>query len=184
MFIFNKGNDFRVNLPILGTIIVTRILYYRGALVHIASQKTNFEQKRIIMNNKQNVTVELRNGKFRLPSGSRLEGLNPKALLLCAVAQCAGYTVMGILSKSHITPKRMELSIEGTLDTPKLQANSRFIGFSIAYNVECRTLSDQHAVGEAIRDAQDRLCGLVALLKCAAPVSHEISIVSTETVKV
>ena len=136
------------------------------------------------MNNKQKVTVELRNGKFRLPNGSRLEELNPKALLLCATAQCAGYTVMGILNQDHITPKRLELTIEGMLDTPKLQADSRFIGFSIAYNVECRSMSDQRAVSEAIRDAQDRLCGLVALLKCAAPVSHEISIVSTETVKV
>lgn len=136
------------------------------------------------MNNKQKVTVELRNGKFRLPSGSRLEELNPKALMLCATAQCAGYTVMGLLSKDHITPKRMELTIEGTLDTPKLQPDSRFIGFNITYNVECRSIGDQRAVGEAIRDAQDRHCGLVSLLKCAAPVSHEISIVSTETVKV
>ena len=66
------------------------------------------------MNNKQKVTVELRNGKFRLPNGSRLEELNPKALLLCATAQCAGYTVMGILNQDHITPKRLELTIEGT----------------------------------------------------------------------
>ena len=135
------------------------------------------------MNNKQKVTVELRNGKFRLPNGAKLEELNPKALLLCATAQCAGLTVMGILSQEHITPKRLEISIEGTLDTEKLQADSRFMRFSVAYNVECRRLSDQRIVSEAIRDAQDRLCGLIALLKCAAPVVHEISIVSNETVK-
>jgi uncharacterized OsmC-like protein len=90
---------------------------------------------------------------------------------------------MGILTQEHITPKRLEISIEGTLDTEKLQADSRFMRFSVAYNVECRTLSDQRIVSEAIRDAQDRLCGLIALLKCAAPVVHEISIVSNETVK-
>ncbi|MBO5687934.1 MAG: OsmC family protein [Alistipes sp.] len=135
------------------------------------------------MNNKQKVTVELRNGKFRLPDGARLEELNPKALLLCATAQCAGLTVMGILAKDHISLKRLEISIEGTLDTEKLQADSRFMRFNVAYNVECRTMSDQHLVSEAIRDAQDRLCGLIALLKCAAPVTHEIYIVSNETVK-
>lgn len=134
------------------------------------------------MNNKQKVTVELKNGKFRLPNGSKLEELNPKALMLCATAQCAGYTVMGALGKEHISPKRMEITIEGTLDTPKLQAESRFIGFNVAYNVECRTMSDQRIVSDAIRDAQDHLCGLVALLKCSAPVAHEIYIVSNETV--
>ena len=135
------------------------------------------------MNNKQKVMVELRNGKFRLPSGSRLEELNPKALMLCATAQCAGYTVMGQLGKENITPKRLEITIEGTLDTPKLQAESRFIGFNMAYNVECRTISEQRAVSDAIHAAQDRLCGLVALLKCSAPVAHEVYIVSNETVK-
>lgn len=135
------------------------------------------------MNNKQTVMVELRNGKFRLPSDKRLEELNPKALLLCATAQCAGYTVMGQLSKEHINPKRLEITIEGTLDTPKLQADSRFIGFNMAYNVECRTMSEQRAVGEAIHAAQEGLCGLVALLKCSAPVAHEVYIVSNETVK-
>lgn len=135
------------------------------------------------MNNKQKVMVELRNGKFRLPSDKRLEELNPKALLLCATAQCAGYTTMGELGKENIIPKRFEITIEGSLDTPRLQAESRFIGFNMAYNVECRTMSDQRAISDAIHDAQDRLCGLVALLKCSAPVAHEIYIVSNETVK-
>jgi uncharacterized OsmC-like protein len=150
----------------------------------IVAHRNKYRTKQVIMNNKQKVTVELRNGKFRLPSGCKLDELNPKALLLCATAQCAGYTVMGILGKEHITPKRLEICIEGALDTPKLMAESRFLGFSVAYNVECRTLSDQRAVSDAINDAQDRQCGLIALLKCAAPVSHEIYIVSNETVKV
>lgn len=149
----------------------------------IEASWNKYRTKQLIMNNKQKVTVELRNGKFRLPSGCKLDELNPKALMLCATAQCAGYTVMGILGKEHIVPKRLEICIEGTLDTPKLQAESRFMGFSVAYNVECRTLSDQRAVSDAINAAQDRLCGLIALLKCAAPVSHEIYIVSNETVK-
>lgn len=134
------------------------------------------------MENRQKVTVELKNGRFRLPNMAKADDLNPKAMVLCATAQCAGFTVMGILQKNKVVPKRLEITIEGTLDTDKLQANSRFHNFSVAYNVECKSINDQPYVSQAIYDAQERECGLIALLKCAAPVSYDISIVSTETV--
>lgn len=132
------------------------------------------------MNNTQKVTVELKNGRFRLPNMAKADDLNPKAMVLCATAQCAGFTVMGLLQKNKVIPKSLEITIEGTLDTEKLQANSRFRSFVVTYNVECRNLNDQQYVSQAIYDAQERECGLVALLKSAAPVSYDISIVSTE----
>ena len=131
------------------------------------------------MNNTQKVTVELKNGRFRLPNMAKADDLNPKAMVLCAAAQCAGFTVMGLLQKNKVIPKSLEITIEGTLDTEKLQASSRFRSF-VTYNVECRNLNDQQYVSQAIYDAQERECGLVALLKSAAPVSYDISIVSTE----
>lgn len=136
------------------------------------------------MNNTQKATVELRNGRFRLPAPSRLDELNPKALLLCAAAQCAGLTVMGILSKEQISPKTMEITIEGTLDTEKLQASSIYRSFRIDYNIECRSLGEQNAIAEAINRAQDHSCGMVAMLKRIAPVAYDVRIVSTETAKV
>lgn len=132
------------------------------------------------MNNTQKVTVELKNGRFRLPNMAKADDLNPKAMALCAAAQCAGFTVMGLLQKNKVIPKSLEITIEGTLDTEKLQASSRFRSFVVTYNVECRNLNDQQYVSQAIYDAQERECGLVALLKSAAPVSYDISIVSTE----
>ena len=132
------------------------------------------------MNNTQKVTVELKNGRFRLPNMEKADDLNPKAMILCAAAQCAGFTVMGLLQKNKVIPKSLEITVEGTLDTEKLQANSRFRSFVVTYNVECRNLNDQQYVSQAIYDAQERECGLVALLKSAAPVSYDISIVSTE----
>ena len=93
------------------------------------------------MNNTQKVTLTLRNGRFRLPGTARADDLNPKALLLYAAAQCAGLTVMGILGKENITPKTMDITAEGTLDTEKLQASSLFRSFRLSYNVECHTLS-------------------------------------------
>ena len=132
------------------------------------------------MNNTQKVTVELKNGRFRLPNMAKADDLNPKAMVLCAAAQCAGFTVMGLLQKNKVIPKSLEITVEGTLDTEKLQANSRFRSFVVTYNVECRNLNDQQYVSQAIYDAQERECGLVALLKSAAPVSSDISIVSPE----
>lgn len=134
------------------------------------------------MNNTQKVTVELKNGRFRLPNMAKADDLNPKALILCAAAQCAGFTVMGLLQKHMITPKRLEITIEGTLNTEKLQANSRFLSFVVNYNVECKSLNDQQYISQAIYDAQEHECGLIALLKGAAPVSYDISMVSTEMV--
>lgn len=136
------------------------------------------------MDNTQKVTVELKNGRFRLPNMAKADDLNPKALILCATAQCAGFTIMGLLQKNKVTPKSLEITIEGTLNTEKLQANSRFRSFVVNYNVECRSLNDQQYVSQAIYDAQESECGLIALLKSAAPVSYDISIVSTEPVKV
>ena len=88
---------------------------------------------------------------------------------------------MGILQKKKITPKLLEITVEGTLNTEKLQAESRFRSFEIIYRVECKTLDDQQHVSQAIYDAQESKCGLIDLLKCAAPISYDISIVSTET---
>lgn len=136
------------------------------------------------MSNTQRVSVELKNGKFRLTGGQKTDDLNPKSLILYAAAECAGLTVMGMLRKEEITPKRFEITVEGTLDTPTLMAESRYTSFSVAYNVECKSLSNQNSVSNAIHQAQQSKCGVVAMLKKIAPVSHDIAIVSSETVNV
>ena len=119
------------------------------------------------------------------PCGTlKIENLNPKALLLCSAAECAVFTVMNLLSKSNIMPKNMEITAEGSLNTPTLQAESIFTDFKISYNVECKSLADQNSVSSAIKMAQEKHCGMIAMLRKIAPVSHDIAIVSTETVKV
>jgi uncharacterized OsmC-like protein len=90
---------------------------------------------------------------------------------------------MGILQKKKITPKLLEITVEGTLNTEKLQAESRFRSFAITYRVECKNLNDQQYVSQAVYDAQESKCGLIDLIKCAAPVSYDISVVSTEPAK-
>ncbi len=134
--------------------------------------------------NKQSVTVELIDeGKFQVKGGSA-DDLNPKALILCGAAKCAGFTVMSLLKKEKIVPKALEITVEGILDTPTLQPGSHFRSFNVIYNLECDTIEEQSIVGRAVTQAQEKYCGTVDMLRKIAPVAHEISIVSTETMKV
>ena len=133
--------------------------------------------------NLQKVTVELCDGKFCLTGKASADKLNPKALLLCATAKCAGLTIMALLEKSEIKPKSLEITVTGELDTPTLRGDSQFKNFEVIYNAECKRLEDQDAVSRAIEQAQEKECGLVAMLRKIAPVSHVIDVVSTETVE-
>lgn len=132
------------------------------------------------MNNIQKVTVVLRNGRFRLAESAKADDLNPKALILCAAAECAGYTIMSLLQKHHISPKSIEIAARGSLNTMVLQPISQYEQFDIAYNVECRNIGDQEAVSEAVLEAHNEKCGVIAMLRKIAPVSHEISVISTD----
>ena len=133
------------------------------------------------MNNVQKVKVELHNGRFQLAEPAKIEEVNPKALMLCAAAQCAGYTVMSILGKDDITPKSFEIEAKGWLNTPTLQPSSQYEKFEVTYRLECRNIDDQNAVSEAVLQAQTEKCGVIAMLRKVAPVEHHISVVSTDT---
>ncbi|MBQ5829568.1 MAG: OsmC family protein [Alistipes sp.] len=123
------------------------------------------------------------NKRFTLTDGRRVEQLNPKELLLYAAANCAGLTIIGML-KEHITTLRLlELSLEGTLSTPTVVAESRFTSFNIIYRAECRTLKDETTISRAINLAHDKYCGLLQMLRKIAPLSHEVSIVATNDIK-
>lgn len=136
------------------------------------------------MSNIQKVTVELRNGRFRLIDAAKADDLNPKALILCAAAQCSGYTVMSILQKKKILPKSFEISVEGTLSTENLQPSSVYDNFKVTYHLECRHIGDQDDVSEAVLESHNEKCGVIAMLRKIAPISHNISVVSTETVNI
>ncbi len=133
--------------------------------------------------NQQKVTVELCDGQFCLAKNGSADKLNPKALLLCATAKCAGLTIMAMLEKSKITPKSMEITVEGELNTPTLRGESIFLNFEVIYRVECKRLEDQDEVSQAVERAQEKYCGMIAMLRKIAPVSHVIEVVSTETVE-
>lgn len=135
-------------------------------------------------NNLQKVTVELKDGKFCLAGKASADTLNPKALMLCATAKCAGLTIMALLEKKGEEKiKSMEITVEGSLNTPTLRGDSVYENFEVIYNVECKKLEDQAAVSAAVERAQEHSCGMITMLRKIAPVSHVIEVVSTETIE-
>lgn len=131
----------------------------------------------------QKVTVELCDGKLCLAGNGSADKLNPKALLLYATAKCAGLTIMAMLEKSKITLKSMEITAEGELNTPTLRGESMFVNFEVVYRIECKRLEEQNEVSLTVERAQEKECGMIAMLRKIAPVSHVIEVVSTETVE-
>lgn len=119
---------------------------------------------------------------FRLANGVKCDSLNPKEMMLYATAECAGITIMSILAKERVKPKSLEITMSGELDTDTVMAKSIYNSLHILYNAECRHLEEQNKVSHAIRLANDTYCGTLQMMRKIAPVSHEISIVSSETI--
>ena len=59
--------------------------------------------------------------------------------------------------KEKITPKTLEITVEGILDTPTLQPGSHFRSFNVIYNLECDTIEEQSIVGRAVTQAQEKV---------------------------
>ena len=131
----------------------------------------------------EQVTIEWSHDtKFRLSGESGCDSLNPKQMMLYAAAECAGITVISILTKERIEPVNLEITMSGVLDTDTVMARSVFRSFHIAYNVECRNIDDQTRVSRAVNLTNDKYCGTLQMLRRIAPLSHETSIVSSEEV--
>lgn len=129
----------------------------------------------------EKVTVRLTEaGKFQVIDGPACDDMNPKELLLLAAAQCSGRTAVLIMQKMQLTPKGLEITYSGELNTEELQAESLFRSFHVIYNVECATGSDQQKAGRAIGLVHEKYCGLTQMLRRIAPVTHETAVVSTE----
>lgn len=129
----------------------------------------------------QSITIHAKDdGKFELCKSQEPCKLNPKELLLYSTALCAGMTLKTILDKERIKPLKIEIRMEGELDTEKVEGQSKFTSFHIGYNIECKHIDEQGKVSHAVQLANDKYCGGLAMLRKVAPVSHSTSIVSIE----
>ena len=131
-----------------------------------------------------NVTIEwCHDTTFKLANNESCEKLNPKQMLLYATAECAGITIMSILTKEHIKPKSVEIEMSGELNSESVTAKSQYTSFRIVYNIECAHIEDQAKVSHAVNLANESYCGTLQMMCKIAPVSHEIAIVSSEKVE-
>ena len=130
---------------------------------------------------KLKVTIHLtEGGEWQLSDVNKLSKLNPKEYLLYGAALCAGMTLQSLLTKERVKAKNLEIAMSGHIDTDKVEGRSVFTSFNIAYNIECAHIAEQSKVGHAVTLTTEKYCGNLAMFRKIAPVSHEVSIVSTE----
>ena len=128
---------------------------------------------------KVTITIECDN-KGKVVPTKGIEELNPKELLLYSAAYCAALTLKGILDKEHIVPKQLEIEISGELDTETVTAKSIYRLFNILYRIECSSTTEHTKIGRAVNLTTEKYCGTLQMLRRIAPLSQEVSIVSTE----
>ena len=118
-------------------------------------------------------------GHFRPDDGRMLDELNPKEMLLYAAADCAGRTIVSLLKEHTSTLKSLTITLEGTLSTPTVVAESTYTRFHVTYRAECHATAEESVISRAINLANDKYCGMLQMLRKIAPTTHEISIVAT-----
>lgn len=128
----------------------------------------------------QKITLHMTSDhRFALNDARTLESLNPKEMLLYATADCAGRTIIGLLKEHADDLTKLEITLEGTLSTATVVAESKYNNFNIVYSAECSTLKEQIVISRAINLAHDKYCGMLQMLRRIAPLSHETSIITT-----
>ena len=124
----------------------------------------------------QKITLQMSSDhRFSIADGRNIEALNPKELLLYASLDCLSRTIMALLKERTASLKNLELTLEGTLSTPTVVAESLFTHFNVVY-----TLKEQEVVSRAINLANDKYCGMLQMLRKIAPLTHVTSIVATD----
>lgn len=96
-------------------------------------------------------------------------GMRPKELLLQGLAGCTGMDVISILHKMRLEPTlfRISVSAEMSEEHPRV-----FTSFHITYTVGGDIPDDK--LEKAINLSQDRYCGVTAMYRSFATVSHEV----------
>ncbi len=101
--------------------------------------------------------------------GGEGNGFRPKQLLLAGLAGCTAMDVISILRKMRSEPASfsVEVSAAETDEHPKV-----FSSFHITYFVSNDVPEEK--LLKAIDLSQERYCGVTAMYRSFAPVSHEV----------
>ena len=103
-------------------------------------------------------------------SGGSDVGPFPKPLILAALSGCTGMDVAAILRKKRKPVDEIKIEVSGTLrdEFPK-----EYIAVHIAYKFK-GPAENQDAALKAVKDSQEKYCGVSALLRKALPLTWEV----------
>ena len=106
--------------------------------------------------------------------GNRVEGPNPKALLLSAVAACSGIDVVDILQKMRVEFSGLEVDVEAdqTEEHPRV-----FKDIHILYKIKTDK-ANEDKVRKAIDLSLDKYCGVSAMLSKNSAIIYKLEIVA------
>jgi putative redox protein len=104
--------------------------------------------------------------------GGNDQGVRPKQLLISALTGCTGMDVVSILKKMKVEYNSFELFVdtEASEDHPKV-----YTDIHIIYQFTGDNLEDNYdKIEKAVNLSQEKYCGVNAMLKQAANITHEI----------
>jgi putative redox protein len=101
--------------------------------------------------------------------GGEGKGFRPKELLVSGLAGCTGMDVISLLRKMRCEPEafRVEVRAEESEEHPKV-----FTAFHITYIVTGKVPREK--LDKAIELSQERYCGVTAMYRSFATVTHEV----------
>ena len=133
----------------------------------------------------ERITLQWLGGQdFELIDTPSCDDMNPKELMLFAVAKCSAMTALALFEKMQITINGFRIEIMGKLTDSASKPQSLFTAITQAYHVECPPDTDHHRIIRALELTHDKYCGLVQMLGRIAPVSREIAVVNMAPAKV
>jgi putative redox protein len=129
---------------------------------------------------KQDMTFEADVNGFKImmdaeqKAGGANNGPRPKPLILVSLAGCTGMDVISILRKMRAEPDFFNVSVEGELteEHPKY-----YHKIHVIYELKGKDI-DREKVEKAVTLSKERYCGVNALLRFGAEITHEIRILS------
>ncbi len=125
----------------------------------------------------ERITLQWLGGQdFELIDTPSCDDMNPKELMLFAVAKCSAMTALALFEKMQITINGFRIEIMGKLTDSASKPQSLFTAITQAYHVECPPDTDHHRIIRALELTHDKYCGMTLMMEMIAPVSFDIYI--------
>lgn len=102
--------------------------------------------------------------------GGHDSGIRPKPLMLAALAGCTGIDVVMILNKMRVPFSDFTIDVEAEMSEalPKV-----YTSFHVTYKIKV-AVTDKAKVEKAVQLSDESYCGVSAMYKSFAKVTHEI----------